>query len=302
MSLRTTNNRLSCAVLALAAVLACSAVVTGQTEQSQPKQGSQAQAGNQAHSPWKFYPTDRAVGDGGPAPKRDLTGTWAGPGSGSVIPRGQPADKPSLTPLGQQLMTQNKPLQKFSPAGTNDPHVRYCDPFGFPQNMVNEIRGLSFTTMPNRIIVLLQYQDLWREIWTDGRALPKNVGASEPGSLDPRFNGYSVGHWEDDYTLVVDTTGLDDRSWISAAGYPHTINAHVQERYKRVDHNDLTLTITIDDPTIYTKPFSLGTESFRWIPNQQIDEWLCVPSEVMEYLQRMGDPAGSDPNAAPQRR
>jgi hypothetical protein len=253
-------------------------------------------------NPWKFHPTDRPVGDGGPAPKRDLTGTWAGPGSGMAVPRGEPAEKPSLTPLGQQLMSQNKPLGKFSPAGTNDPHVRYCDPFGMPLNSIQEIRGLSFASMPNRIVMLLMYQDLWREVWMDGRALPTNVGEGGKDALDPRYNGYSVGHWEDDYTLVVDTTGLDERTWVTAAGYPHTTNAHVQERYTRVDHNDMKLTVTVDDPKIFTKPFSLGTNNFRWIPNQELDEWLCVPSEVQEYLKEMGDPAGSDPNAAPQRR
>jgi hypothetical protein len=136
----------------------------------------------------------------------------------------------------------------------------------------------------------------------DGRTLPTNVGEGGKDALDPRYNGYSVGHWEDDYTLVVDTTGLDERTWVTAAGYPHTTNAHVQERYTRVDHNDMKLTVTVDDPKIFTKPFSLGTNSFRWIPNQELDEWLCVPSEVQEYLKEMGDPAGSDPNAAPQRR
>ena len=79
------------------------------------------------------------------------------------------------------------------------------------------------------------------------------------------------------------------------------MNAHVQERYTRVDHNTLKLSLTIDDPKIYTKPFSLGTYNYRWIPNQKISEWLCVPSEVMKYLKEMGDPAGSDPNAPQQR-
>ena len=293
------RNPLKGAIVGLAAVLVFSSAARAQVPQpqSQPKQG------NEARSPWKFYPTDRAVGDGGPAPKRDLTGTWAGPGSGSgIVNSGGRPEQPSLTPLGQQLMSQNKPLAKFSPAGTNDPQVRYCDPFGVPRNTITEIRGLSFATMPNRIVMLLQFQDLWREIWMDGRELPKNVGAAEKGALDPRYNGYSVGHWEDDYTLVVDTTGLDDRTWVTAAGYPHTVNARVQERYTRVNHNDLKLTVTVDDPAIYTKPFSLGTQLFRWIPNQEIDEWLCIPSDVQEYLQIMGDPAGSDPNAAPQRR
>jgi hypothetical protein len=290
------RNPLMGAIVGLAAVLVLSSAAAAQTAQPQANQG------NETRSPWKFYPTDRSVGDGGPAPKRDLTGSWAGPSSGMAVPRGEPAEKPTLTPLGQQLMSQNKPLGKYSPAGTNDPHVRYCDPFGFPENMTTEIRGLAFTTMPDRIIMLIQYQDLWREVWMDGRALPANVGGREKDALDPTYNGYSVGHWEDDYTLVVDTTGLDSRTWVSAAGYPHTVNAHVQERFTRVDRNDMKLTITIDDPKIYVKPFSLGTYNFKWIPNQKIAEWQCIPSEVQEYLQEMGDPAGSDPNAAPQRR
>jgi hypothetical protein len=191
----------------------------------------------------------------------------------------------------------NKPIGKYSPAGTNDPTVRSCDPLGVPESSLTEIRGLSFSTMPNRIIMLLQFQDIWREIWMDGRALPTNVGGTGKDALDPRYNGYSVGHWEDDYTLVVDTTGLDERSWATKSGYPHSVGAHVQERFTRLDHNDLKLTVTLDDPKIYTKPFFIATVYYRWVPNQQIDEKLCVPSEVLEYLKSMGDPAGSDPSA-----
>src|SRR4051812_48409348 len=109
-------------------------------------QGASAQgtrpAGSAAKSPWKFYPQDRPNGDGGPAPKRDLTGTWAGPGSGMAVPRGDNVESPTapaFTPLGKQLFDQNKPIGRYSPAGTNDPHTRYCDPVGFPQNMTNEI-------------------------------------------------------------------------------------------------------------------------------------------------------------------
>jgi len=97
--------------------------------------------------------------------------------------------------------------------------------------------------------------------------------------------------------LVVDTTGLDDRSWLDRDGHPHTVQAHVQERFTRTDHNNLEVTITVDDPTIYTKPFSLGTVYFKWIPNQIFDERLCIPSETIEYLKSVGDPAGSDVSA-----
>src|SRR4029078_2535532 len=124
------------------------------------------------------YPQDRAVGDGGPAPKRELTGPWAGPGSGMGVPRGDNMENPTapqFTPAGKQLFDMNKPIGRYSPAGTNDPHTRYCDPYGFPQNMTNEIRGITIATMPNRTLILLQYMDQWREVWTDGRTLPTNV-------------------------------------------------------------------------------------------------------------------------------
>jgi hypothetical protein len=236
---------------------------------------------------------DRVVGSGGAAPVHDLNGTWAGPRSGAGVPDFRQEAPPSLTASGQKLFSENKGLGKFSPAGTNDAFVRTCDPLGFPRADVDEIRGISFATMPDRIVVLYQFQQVWREIWMDGRELPKNVGAVEKGAPDPRYFGYSVGHWEGNNTLVVDTTGLDDRSWLDREGHPHTVGAHVQERFTRADHNNLELTITLDDPKIYTKPFSMGTVYFKWIPNQIFDEKLCIPSETIEYLKAVGDPAGS---------
>jgi hypothetical protein len=146
--------------------------------------------------------------------------------------------------------------------------------------------------MPDRVVVMYQYQQVWREIWMDGRELPKNVASAENGAPDPRYYGYSVGHWEGDNTLVVDTTGLDEGTWLNQTGYPHTVEAHVQERYVRTDHNNMELTVTVDDPKLYTKPFSLGTEYFKWVPNQMLGERLCVPSDVIEYLKAVGDPAG----------
>jgi hypothetical protein len=143
--------------------------------------------------------------------------------------------------------------------------------------------------MADRVILLSQYQKTWREIWTDGRALPKNIG--QPGGSDPRYYGYSVGHWENDNTFIVDTVGLDENTWLNNMGYPHTSEARVQERWVRTDHNDLELTVTVDDPKIYTKPFVLGTNRFKWLPNQEFEEQMCVPSQMIEYLKVIGDPA-----------
>jgi len=281
-------------VVALVAVLAFSSVAAAQAAQSKSQD-------NQAKSAWKYYPRDVAVGDGGPAPKRDLSGTWAGPGSTPSIPAGTPAERPTLTPLAQQIMSQRKSVGRYGPAGANDPTATYCDPLGFPRNYVYQNRAMSVSTMPNRIVFLLQFGGFWREVWTDGRPLPTDFGNNKD-SLDPTFMGYSVGHWEDDYNFVIDTTGLDERTWVMNDGTPHSVNAHVQERWTRIDHNTMKVSMTIDDPRMYTKPFSLGTYFFRWVPNQKINEWYCVPSETLKYLTEQGNPAGPFPDEPAERR
>jgi hypothetical protein len=228
------------------------------------------------------------IGPGGPAPKRDFTGSWAGP-----VAVDTQAKPPAMTPLGQKLFNANKPEPQFHISGTNDSYARMCDPLGFPRNMVFELRGIAFATMPDRIVVLNQYQRAWREIWMDGRELPKNVGSPAKDAPDPRYYGYSVGRWENDNTLVVETTGLDDKTWLTRMGYPHSIEAHVTERYTRLDHNDLQLTITVNDPKIYAEPFVLPIANFKWLPDQQLAEQLCIPSEMLQYLNLIADPAGT---------
>ena len=270
-----------CAVVALAGILALSAASTVQNSPN-----GQAPAGGALGN--TLYNKLQKAGPGGPAPKRDLSGSWAGPIQidSSVVP-------PPLTPLGQKLLSQNKPEAEYHVADTNDTFARNCDPLGFPRNMVFEIRGIAFASMADRIVVLNQYQRIWREIWMDGRALPKDVGSSAKGAADPRYYGYSVGHWEGDNTLLVDTTGLDEKTWLTRSGYPHTVNAVVHERYVRLDHNDLQLTLTLDDPKIYTQTMKLGTADFKWIPDQQLEEQMCIPSEMLQYLNIVGDPAGT---------
>jgi hypothetical protein len=68
----------------------------------------------------------------------------------------------------------------------------------------------------------------------------------------------------------------------------------VEERYTRVSHDTLDLTITVDDPKIYTKPFVLATNRYKWIPNQEDEEQMCVPSEAIEYRKLIVVPAGQD--------
>ncbi len=268
------RNLIARSVIALLATFMCSSMVM-----------AQGGAGLQNTLYEKLRKDPVAGAPGGPAPKRDLNGAWAGP----LVPKA--GEIPPLTPLGQKLMNVNKPESKFGTARSNDP-LNTCDPLGFPRNLVFETRGLGFATMPGKVVLLDQYQKIWRDVWMDGRELPKNVDAK--GGPPSTWYGYSVGHWDGDYTLVIDTTGSDDRSWLNTQGYPHSVDAHVQERYTRVDHNHMEVTVTMDDPKVYTKPFTLVTSGYMWIPSQQPEEQMCVPSEAISYRQTIALPAAGD--------
>jgi hypothetical protein len=224
---------------------------------------------------------------GGPAPKRDLSGAW----TAQSLSAKKGDDVPPMTPLGQQRFGRNKSEGKFGTAGSNDPW-KMCDPFGIPRGLVEEIRGVAFAQMPGKMVVLHQYQRIWRDVWMDGRELPKNIDTK--GGPESRWYGYSVGHWDGDYTFVIDTVGSDDRSWLDNAGHPHSVDAHVVERYTRVDHNHMEMTVTVDDPKMYTKPFLLGTNKYLWIPTQETEEQFCVPSEALTYLNTIAIPAAGD--------
>ena len=118
-----------------------------------------------------------------------------------------------------------------SVADIDDPLSTIGDPSGFPRLLTFELRPVQVVHTPNQVLMLYMFEKRWRVIWTDGRALPENP--------DPRWYGYSVGRWEDNTTFVVDTVGMDDRTWIDNSGYPHSVDLRVEERYRRVSENRL---------------------------------------------------------------
>ena len=222
-------------------------------------------------------------GTGGAAPKRDLTGFWGSSVGQKINPI------PPMTPWGEQVFRTHKNNSEYAVADSNDPD-NTCDPLGFPRAMVFMTRGIGFATMPDRVIQMWQYDKTWREIFTDGRPLPVNVGGTEKDAPDPRYWGYSVGRWVDDYTFVVQTTGSDENTWLDNAGHPHSVGIHVTETYKRLDHNDLEVTVHIDDPKAYSKPFDITTAHFKWIPKQTFEEQICIGSQELDYLKLIADP------------
>jgi hypothetical protein len=158
-----------------------------------------------------------------------------------------------------------------------------------PREDLYELRTTQILQTPLNVVVLYQFGKIWRVLWTDGRDLPKDP--------EPRWFGYSVGKWEDDYTFVVQTSGIDQRTWVDRAGRPHSGDLRVEERFHRVDHDTLELTVTIDDPKMYTKPWvALDKLPFKLQPpNFDVREMICSPSEFAEYNKVIGNPASSVP-------
>ena len=229
----------------------------------------------------------------GPAPKRELSGAWVGPQNNKSDP------VPPMTSAGQAAFKERKAYGTATRSDglgvSNDPFIT-CDPLGFPRDLlahaVSSRGGTLFGSVPNRLLIAYEQQRIWREIWMDGRALPKAVDVR--GAPESRYYGYSVGHWENDNTLVIDTTGLDERAWLDEAGHPHSAMAHIQERYTRTDQYNLQLTVTVDDPKYYTKSWTFMRANFYWMKAQDFAETLCIPSEAIQYRDTLARPSGID--------
>lgn len=273
-------NRTAHKFLTTAATLALFAFVCALGVQAQDS----AQAGAGRNMPATHDKTPA-----GPAPVKDISGVWMG----GPLPRLN--NPPAMTPEGQAAFRLNKSFQGRNPvpvSESNDPML-HCDPLGFPRAVLFETRGIKFVQLPNETLQLFQYQRTWREIWTDGRELPKNVGGDAVDAPDPRYYGYSVGHWDGDYTFVVNTVGLDPSAWLDEYGHPRSADEKVEERYQRIDHDTLEYTVTIDDPKMYTQPFKAITFDLKWNPTQEFEEQLCIPTDMATYMQTIADPAGA---------
>lgn len=238
---------------------------------------------------WNFtgMPAERfkSLPPGGPAPRRDIGGIWDG-GPAGVGATGQEAERAAarapFTPLGDEMVKRNRPgngPRKVAVAEINDPLSTLGDPAGFPRLVTFELRMVQITQTSNQVLMLYMFEKRWRAIWTDGRALPANA--------DPRWYGYSVGRWEDDYTFVVETIGMDDRTWIDNDGDPHSDALRVIERYRRVNQNTLELDVTIDDPKVYTKPWLVRNRMpMRLLPpGTDLIEMIPSASEAQAYTE-----------------
>jgi hypothetical protein len=269
--------------------------------------------------PWNSLPVrgrDYEGVESVPAPRRDLSGIWDATGDrtdspppgiqhngayehravlpGNTRPPGGQADERNIqnplpfTPFGEATLKTHRPtgqgVRSVPAALGNDP-VNICDPPGFPRMALSEFRNLEIVQLPDHLLILNQYFRTWRTVWTDGRKLP-----TDP---EPRWYGYSVGEWVDDYTFVVQTVGLTEKTWLDNQGRPHSGDLRVEERFHRIDNDHVELTVTIDDPTMYTERWQgLSRFPLRRQPRGfDIREMYCAPSDVAAYEEDFGDSA-----------
>ena len=146
----------------------------------------------------------------------------------------------------------------------HDPESR-CLPPGIPRMMATPFPFQIFQ-LPDRVLFVFEGgAHMWRTIFTDGRAHPKDP--------NPSFLGDSIGHWEGD-TLVVDVVGFNEATWLDQAGHPHTDALHVVERFTRIDEMTLRYEATIDDPKAYTRPWTTRY-TIPWSPGVELYEYIC---------------------------
>ena len=152
--------------------------------------------------------------------------------------------------------------------------LTYCLPGGIPlSTMLSEVSKIVQT--PGLILVMLELGGT-RQIYTDGR---KHMADPSPSWL-----GYSVGRWEGD-TLVVETIGFNGKSWLDLIGHPQSEAARLTERYRRRDFGHMDIEVTIDDPTWYTKPFTVKV-THELQADDDILEYFCNENE--QDRRRMG--------------
>jgi hypothetical protein len=141
------------------------------------------------------------------------------------------------------------------------------------------------------LILILNPDLTYRQIFLDGRALET--------APNPTWMGYSVGRWEGD-TLVVESFGFNDRTWLDHDGHPHTEGLRTTERYRRRDFGNLDVEVTFSDPGAYGKPWTVAVRA-ELMPDTEMIEWVCNESDhhVERWVGRASDERKSEVPVAP---
>ena len=130
---------------------------------------------------------------------------------------------------------------------------------------------------PKLLVTLYEVNGQYRQIFLDGRPFPEDP--------TPGWQGYSVGHWDGD-TLVIETRGFRDDIWIDSNGSPMSDAAKMTEKLHRLNLGTMELEITIDDPKVYTKPFTVKQTEYLEVDTELIEEFCVENEKSYERMQR----------------
>ena len=236
---------------------------------------------------WLNYPTPgiSRLPDGkpnlnAPAPKTadgkpDLSGLWEPVGPADSTFAGATARDSQFQNIGSQVQG-GLPLQPWAADllqarvavnSKDDPDSR-CQPLG-PIKMHLHPYPRRIIQVPGMLIILFERDTAYRQIFTDGRPLPVDP--------QPGYNGYSTGKWDRD-TLVVETIGVKDGTWLDVRGTPMTEAGKITERLRRPSFGKLEIDITLDDPKAYTKPWSIRVNQ-SFAADTDMLEFVCLENE-----------------------
>jgi hypothetical protein len=163
--------------------------------------------------------------------------------------------RPETLAFLRQHASEGDPSQVCLPGGPVTPYIP--DPHKIVQ-------------APNEIVIMYEADGTHRQIYTDGRGLPKEI-------IQPSWQGYSTAKWDRD-TLVVETAGFNDKTRLDLLGHPHSEALRVVERYHRRDFGHMDVEMTFDDPQYYTKAFTIQyTEDL--LPDTDVLEYVCNENE-----------------------
>ena len=200
---------------------------------------------------------ERAAVPSGPTPrtpegKPDLSGIWINVYNPDTPP-------PPLQPWAAEV------LRERTENGSKDYPGGYC----LPANASSITRAFPYKFVQTpKLIVVIHESDTpgLRQIFLDGRG--------HPADWNPTWQGHSIGHWEGE-TLVVDTTGFNDKAWLSLSGIPHTEKLHVIERIQRPDYGHIEIEITMEDSGAFTAPWKRTFAATLAPPEEEILEFIC---------------------------
>jgi len=200
----------------------------------------------------------------------DLSGIW-------LKARSEPTfrftlEDPPLAPWALEIYRRNRQgLREAREQGLDelDPYT-YCFPMGPTRLMLAGFFHFEIVQLPTKIMVVFEVSNGVRQIFMDGRG--------HPDGWPFGWMGHSTGRWEGE-TLVVDTAGLNDKTWLDIAGTPHSEALHVVERFRRPDRDNLEVEFLFEDPQAFTKPWG-AKRQYQLRPNAELLEFIVCEDQL----------------------